>query len=129
MNNKEYNDDYLDWIRRASGNLFIAKLKKFNQIPTEELLFNAHQASEKALKGLIVFLTFDPPKTHKLTNLYKFLQKFFELPTDIKRACTILDPYAVDIRYLGCADFVSEETYVEAINEAEKNFFIGLTIK
>jgi len=48
-------DDYKSWLDRAKSSLAISKIKADENIFYEDLCFQAQQAVEKALKGLLVF--------------------------------------------------------------------------
>ena len=53
------------WLQRAKSNLTRAGLGRQTQdILYEDLCFDAQQSSEKALKGVMVLLGLDIPKTH-----------------------------------------------------------------
>ncbi|HAV21216.1 MAG TPA: DNA-binding protein, partial [Firmicutes bacterium] len=53
------------WIRRARSNLARAKQgRQSEDIMYEALCFDAQQAAERSLKGLLVFLKKNPPRTH-----------------------------------------------------------------
>jgi HEPN domain-containing protein len=117
------NNNHKDWIRRAKGALFMAKLHYFDQIPIEDLFFNSHQAAEKALKGLLVFLGIQPKKTHKLYNLSAEIATYIDVPNFIFKNSSILQLYGVEIRYPDNDNkniIINEEAYQEAIGVAEE---------
>ena len=61
-------DDPREWLNRAKGNLAKAKVP----VPGgyfEDLCFDAQQASEKAIKALLIAHRIDFPYTHDLSNL------------------------------------------------------------
>jgi len=46
---------YEEWIERARSSLDIAQVKIIRHIHYEDLSFQAQQAAEKALKGLLIY--------------------------------------------------------------------------
>jgi HEPN domain-containing protein len=64
---------YLKWLQRANYNFELCNIEKFkdDKDAYPELCFNAHQATEKALKAFLVFLDIEPIKTHNLVLLTK----------------------------------------------------------
>ena len=61
-------DDPREWLNRAKGNLAKAKVP----VPggyLEDLCFDAQQASEKAIKALLIARHVDFPYTHDLSRL------------------------------------------------------------
>ncbi|MDR2588107.1 MAG: HEPN domain-containing protein [Spirochaetales bacterium] len=112
-------DDYKAWIKRAKSSLAISKIKSGEDIFYEDLCFQAQQAVEKAVKGLLIFCNVEPEKTHNLVSLIKELSKFMNIPEDVDEAA-ILNGYAVQTRYPGDYSPVEEEEYNNAILTAEK---------
>ena len=59
-----------EWLRRAKSNLLRAKAPRDHpEIMYEDLCFDAQQAAEKAIKGLLVHLQTPFPKTHSISDL------------------------------------------------------------
>ncbi|MGY4706915.1 HEPN domain-containing protein [Candidatus Bipolaricaulota sp. J31] len=85
----------------------------------EDLCFDAQQAAEKAVKTVLIHLGVHFPRTHDLAELLTLVEKAGQpVPERIKRA-SILTPYAVESRYPGLSESVSEEEYREAVAIAE----------
>ena len=79
----------------------------------------AQQAAEKAIKAVMIARNIDFPYVHNLALLLSILEEDGEnVPNDIRRA-TRLTPYAVDIRYPGVEQPVSEHEYESAIEVAK----------
>lgn len=112
-------DDYTSWIRRAKSSLAISKIKSGEYIVYEDLCFQAQQAVEKALKGLLVFYNIEPEKTHNLVSLIKEVSKLVDIP-EVVNEVAILNNYAVQTRYPGAYSPLGEEEYNYAIMTAEK---------
>jgi HEPN domain-containing protein len=112
-------NDYKTWIDRAKSSLAISKIKLDENILYEDLCFQAQQAVEKAIKGLLIFYNIEPEKTHNLVSLIKELSKNIEIPEEINETA-ILNDYAVQTRYPGDYTPIEEEEYNNAIAVAEK---------
>jgi len=111
-------DDHKAWLARAKSSLAISKSKSDENIFYEDLCFQAQQAVEKAIKGLLIFYDVEPEKTHNLVSLIKKLSKYIDIPEEISEAA-ILSDYAVQTRYPGDYTPVEEEEYNEAVKIAE----------
>jgi HEPN domain-containing protein len=112
-------NEYKKWIDRAKSSLAISKIKSDENIFYEDLCFQAQQAVEKAIKGLLIFYNVDPEKTHNLASLIKELSNSIEIPEEINET-VILNDYAVQTRYPGGYTPIEEEEYNNAIIIAEK---------
>ena len=108
-----------DWLRRAEGNLRLAQQGKMESIFLEDLCFQAQQAAEKALKGLLIYLTGEFPKVHSLGLLLERLEAVVAVPDSIKETVDLSD-YAVQTRYPGDYDPVSDEEYQRALELATR---------
>ncbi len=109
-----------EWLRRAKGNLARAKQPKPEEAFWEDLCFDAQQAAEKAVKAVLVFYQISFPKTHDITELLVLLDRSgHEPPNEIWEAGR-LSNYAVQTRYPGIAQPVTEEEYHQAIALAEQ---------
>ena len=62
------------WFQQAQDDLGVAKLVCANGFNAQACYF-ASQAAEKALKGLILELGAEPPHTHVLAELIKYLKR------------------------------------------------------
>jgi HEPN domain-containing protein len=111
-------NDYKIWLDRAKSSLAISKNKPDEDIFFEDLCFQAQQAVEKAVKGLLIFYNVEPEKTHNLILLIKELSKDFTVPDEINDT-VILNDYAVQTRYPGEYTPIEEDEYNEAIRVAE----------
>ncbi len=128
MKNK---DIISEWLKRARSNLERSRAEKISdEILYEDLCFDAQQAVEKSLKALLVRLDKPFPKTHSIGMLLKLIEETgVEIPDDINRS-KILTDYAVNTRYPGMYEPVSEEEYKEALKIAVRVFeWAGKIIK
>jgi len=107
-----------EWLNRAKSNLIQAKAKQPG-VYFEDLCFNAQQAAEKAIKALLIHQNIRFPYIHDLAELVNILEKHGqEVSAGIKEAVKLTD-YAVEARYPGLTEPVTDEEYEEAIKLAE----------
>jgi HEPN domain-containing protein len=101
-----------------------AKAKVSRLVYYEEQCYQAQQAAEKALKGLLIYYQVDPEFTHNIERLFDALSQHTELPDNVKGATKLTD-YATFTRYPGQYDDITQEEYEESIVLATNCF--GLT--
>jgi HEPN domain-containing protein len=82
------------------------------------LCYQSQQAVEKALKGLLIYYGIEPEFTHNIGLLLNELEKFTEIPENIKEAIK-LTKYAVITKYPGEYDEITKERYEESIKIAK----------
>ena len=58
------------WLKRAKGNLALAKQPKPKDAFWDDLFFDAQQAAEKSIKAVLVHREIDFPKTHNIRSLF-----------------------------------------------------------
>ena len=64
-----------EWLRRARSNLARARAGQPTQdVLFEDLCFDAQQAAEKALKGLLLHYKLPCPRAHVVTDLLSTLE-------------------------------------------------------
>lgn len=86
----------------------------------EDLCFEAQQAAEKALKGLCVHRDLECPRTHSLVLLMDLLESAgLPIPPEVK-AADVLTQYAVQTRYPGWGEPVTEEEYRQVLELARR---------
>ena len=110
-------DDPREWLNRARSNLAMAK----NRVEGAYLkypCFEAQQAAEKAIKAVMMKRNIEFPYVHDLGRLLTLLEQAGEgVPPAVAKAGE-LTPYAVDTRYPGTSEPVTEQQYCEAIEIA-----------
>lgn len=107
------------WLRRAKSNLIRAKQPKHEEVFWEDLCFDAQQAVEKSLKALLLFHKIPFRFVHDIAELLTVLeQNGLSLPEQIRAAAELSD-YAVEARYPGPMEPVTEDEYKEAVKVAE----------
>jgi len=113
--------DPLTWLARARSNLKIAESgSDWPGVFLEDLCFDAQQAAEKALKAVCVHHALDFPKTHSLVILMDILESAsLEVPPEVK-AADGLTSYAVQARYPGWGEDVTEGEYQRTLELARR---------
>jgi len=111
-------DDPREWLNRARSNLSRAKAR-IPEVYLEDLCFDAQQAAEKAIKGLLIKKNVAFPYVHDIAHLLALLEQIGEqVPESVRRA-EDLTRYAVVTRYPGVAEPVTESHYRDAVASAE----------
>jgi len=112
-------DDPREWLNRARSNLIRAK-SRIEGVYLEDLCFDAQQAAEKAIKALLIQQGVRFPYTHDLTELLTLVEQASQhIPERVRQAGALSD-YAVESRYPGLAEPVTQEEYEEAVAIAEE---------
>ena len=112
--------DPAEWLRRARSNLAKAKAGDMPDVLYEDLCFDAQQASEKAIKALLVRQQAVFPRTHAIGELLTLVQQSgIEVPSPIRESALLTD-YAVVTRYPGSAEDVTRAQYEQAVALAER---------
>ena len=107
-----------EWLKRARYNFKLSKSPIEEETVLEELCFNAQQAVEKALKGLLVYYKTDPEHTHNINRLLDKLINFTTIPDSIYKTVE-LTKYAHKTRYPGNFKDISIEEYKRLIAIAD----------
>ena len=81
----------------------------------EELCYIAHQAVEKAFKGLIIFFNEEYEYTHNISKLLKVLKKHTIVPDAVCEAYQ-LTKYAQDLRYTNPDEDIPIEEHQNILN-------------
>jgi HEPN domain-containing protein len=102
------------WLAIARSAFEVAKMKPVTLVYYEDLCFQAQQAAEKALKGVLIYYQEEPEFTHNIERILKALAKYTEIPDDILKAIKLTD-YATFTRYPGTYDDLTKEDYEESI--------------
>jgi HEPN domain-containing protein len=111
-------EDPQEWLNRARSSLLHAHADQPGDY-LEDLCFDAQQSVEKALKALLIQRQVSFPYIHDLIRLMELLQENgLVLPEKVLEAAKLSD-YAVEARYPGVSEPVSQEEYAEALRLAE----------
>ena len=105
-------------MKYAKSDLGLARIDGPNTVLPEALCFHAQQAVEKALKALLLHYSIPIPRTHNIAFLLDLLQNEISIPAPLQDA-VILTDYAVETRYPGIYEPVTDAEYQEAIHLAE----------
>jgi len=112
-------DDPREWLNRAQSNLVQAKEQKTG-VYLEDLCFQAQQATEKAIKAVLLHRHVRFPYIHDLSELVNLLRKSGEkIPPFLEEAVELTD-FAVEARYPSTAEEVTPEEYQETVTAAER---------
>lgn len=106
-------DDPREWPNRARSSLARAHARS-PDVYLEDLCFDAQQAVEKAIKGLLMKHAVAFPYVHDLA-----LEEAGQEAPEFVREAEKLTRYAVITRYPGLAEPVTEENFEEAVATAE----------
>lgn len=118
------------WFQRAKSNLARVELgRQTSDILYEDLCFDAQQAVEKALKGIMTFMEMDIPKTHSIGYLLKLIEESgkVQVPKSLKEAAILTD-YAVTTRYPGDWEPIDEAEYKRAVALAREVYLWALSL-
>ncbi len=109
-----------EWLERAKSNLALARAEKPEGVFWEDMCYNAQQAAEKALKAALQYYHITFRYIHDLEELIENFEKNgVAFPSDLKQA-TILTQYAIETRYPGHFDEITEDDYRQALEIAER---------
>jgi HEPN domain-containing protein len=116
---KPVHGDPRDWLSRAKASLALARGRALAGVLLEDLCYQTQQSAEKALKALYIHRGVAFPFVHNLDHLFLGLEAMgLEIPESVDRA-VILTRYAVETRYPGTFEELTEEDYQEALRLAE----------
>ncbi len=107
-------DDPREWLNRARGNLLRAKAL-LPGVYLEDLCFDAQQATEKSIKGVLLAHGIAFPPIHDLATLLTILERSGVLVTAEVAEAARLTRFAVTTRYPGHAEPVTPEEYQRAV--------------
>jgi len=111
-----------DWLRRARSNLVRAKQPKPEEALWEDFCFDAQQAAEKSIKAVLLAHSIPFRFVHDITEFLTLLEKHgISLPEEIRVSAELTD-YAVENRYPGPFEPVTEEEFKSALQIAEAVF-------
>ena len=111
-------DDPREWMNRARSNLQRARVR-IPDVYIEDMCFDAQQATEKALKAVLMHRQIDFPFVHDIDHLILLLEEDgVAIPAGVRESSE-LTKYVVIGRYPFDFRSVREEEYVKAIKMAE----------
>ena len=102
------------WLRHARSDLALAKIDRPADALPEALCFHAQQAAEKALKAVLVHLGCEVPRSHSIRALLDLLPDDLEVLGAVTEAAELTE-YAVEARYPGTAESVTDEELARAL--------------
>ena len=117
---KRFPNDPFEWLNRAKSNLERAKSDvRLTGVYLEDLCFDAQQAAEKSIKSVLIHLGIEFPYVHDITDLLTILEgKGHSISGEIREAGR-LTRFAVETRYPGLSEPVTQDEYKKAIAIAD----------
>jgi len=117
---KRFPNDPFEWLNRAKSNLERAKSDvRLTGVYLEDLCFDAQQAAEKSIKSVLIHLGIEFPYVHDITDLLTILEgKGHSISGEIREAGR-LTRFAVETRYPGLSEPVTQDEYEKAIAIAD----------
>ncbi|MBI2939999.1 MAG: HEPN domain-containing protein [Chloroflexi bacterium] len=113
-------DDPKEWLNRARSSL--AQARGGIDLPgvyPEDLCFQAQQAAEKAIKGVLIRLRVRFPYVHDLGKFLNLVDEAGQpVPGGVMRAGDLTE-YAIETRYPGMTEPVTPQEYEDAVAIAE----------
>ena len=113
-----------EWLKYSQNDLISAKHLYDDLHPkqTEVACYLSQQCAEKALKGYILFMDIEPPKTHNLVELLELCKEMDRTISVLLPQLDVLTDYAVLPRYpnaLGITDIdmITAIKYAKAVQE------------
>lgn len=110
-----------EWLQHAESDVRLARLGQGHEgILSGQICFHAQQAAEKALKAVLLAKRISFPLTHDIEALLEIAdQGDLAIPIELQDAGW-LTPYAVETRYPGDWQEITESEVNEALELAEK---------
>lgn len=109
------------WLTFAQSDLEVARRGPAEGVLCESLCFHAQQAIERSLKAVVLQLGLAPPRTHIISALIDLIGTRMLVPPHVMAAAS-LSGYAVDTRYPGDFEPLTEDDYVRALEIAQTVF-------
>jgi len=115
---------YRDWLEQAEIDLEKGRIDLRHEY-FNWACFTAQQAAEKAVKGLCMFLGFEP-WGHSITNMLRLLRDRIDVPAEMVENAQMLDAFYIPTRYpngfsMGKpSDYYNSKMAGEALNACEK---------
>ncbi|MGH7461231.1 MAG: HEPN domain-containing protein [Longimicrobiales bacterium] len=112
--------DPREWLRRDRSNLARARAgRATHEVLYEDLCFDAQQAAEKSIKGVLIRNGIPFPKTHVIDALLTQAELGGVVVPDDMRESVVLTDYATFARYPGPGEDVTQDEYERAVKLAE----------
>ncbi len=109
------------WLERARSDLALARAAlRLPDVLLEDACFHTQQCAEKALKALLLQRGIPFPRTHVVETLLDLLEASgVTVPADVDEAL-VLTQYAVETRYPGAWEPVTQEEARVALEVASR---------
>jgi HEPN domain-containing protein len=119
MSDRQPSEVVSAWLQHARSDLQLGRVAlRTKGVLPEDACFHAQQCTEKALKGLLTYLSIPFPHTHALEVLLDLLKaNGFEITASVDEADE-LSQYAVQTRYPGGWEPVTKPEARKALERA-----------
>lgn len=115
-----------EWFNKAENDLGIVDLAIKNEVVfTDIICYHCQQAAEKYLKGCLTALEISYKKSHDIFYLLELLSDKIEIASKYYDFASILNGYAIEIRY---PDDMYEPSKKEALEAKNMAFEIKLFV-
>ena len=111
-------DSAAEWLNRASSDLAIAQTRVEGAY-LEDLCYHAQQCAEKAFKAILLHRKNSFPYIHDLAELASRIEQTGVVVPEIIRKVVALTEYAVEGRYPGFDDPVTEDQWKSAVTQSK----------
>ena len=109
-----------EWLAHAQSDLRLAQLARQDaDVLPVQACFHAQQATEKAIKAVLLSKAIEFPLVHDIETLLELAQRGGLSLPPLLREADALTPYAVETRYPGQLEAVSRADVDHAIRIAE----------
>jgi HEPN domain-containing protein len=107
------------WTAKAESDLVAAcDLLRVHSTSCDVICFLCQQAGEKYLKAVMVALADVPPRTHDLAEVVRLLARRSPDFGQLSQDANALSPFAVELRYPGVGQAVSQAESQQAVAAA-----------
>jgi HEPN domain-containing protein len=108
------------WIEKADHDLGTAQVT-YLYIPKyrDTIAFHCQQSVEKYLKGYLYFLDIPFKRTHSLNYSLSLLSQQVEITDELFDIATVLEDFAVEIRYPDTSIVLSDDDILQAFKIAK----------
>jgi HEPN domain-containing protein len=110
----------MDWLRYARSDLALAKVHRPAEVLWVTLCYHAQQCIEKCLKSVLLQHQVSFPYTHDLSSLITLVKEAKIIWHDDLNLAAALTMYAIESRYPGNLEPITEDQYLNAITLSEK---------
>lgn len=109
-----------EWILKAQHDLDTAEILNKENGPTDSLCFHCQRATEKMLKGFLIFQKNEFPKIHDLILLLNLCKEIDDDFKELEDEASFLNRYYIETRYPPEIMDYSKKECKEALEATQK---------